>query len=278
MAKHLNVLRTKFFARFCGVFFVVAFASAFSSCRSSRSSLSYFEDLKFVDSIEYNVEPVRIVPNDELFISVTSFNPEATSQYNLPLVNVGMLENLNSPMSQKQQTFIVDSNGYINFPVLGKLEVKGMTTGELTEMLFEKISRDVTDPVVRVELVNFNIDVLGEVRNPGRYKVESERVTLLDAIAMAGDLTEYGERGTVLLIREADGKRIMQRLDLNDSKLLSSPYFYLRQNDAVYVEPNEIRKENSKYNQNNAFKLSVTSTVVSTLSVIASLVIALAVK
>ena len=119
---------------------------------------------------------------------------------------------------------------------------------------------------------------MGEVKNPHRIYVNSERFTLLDALSAAGDLTEYGERGNVLVIREENGQQIYHRLDLADSNIFSSPYFYLQQNDVVYVEPNQIRIDNSKYNQNNAFKLSVISTIVSTASVVASLVIALAVK
>ena len=131
---------------------------------------------------------------------------------------------------------------------------------------------------MRVQLVNFRINVLGEVKNPGAISVKKERYSLLDALADAGDLTEYGERSNVMLIREVDGKRIYHRLNLNNSEVLSSPYFYLQQNDVVYVEPNEIRRENAKYNQNNSYKISVVSTIVSACSVIASLIIALTVK
>ena len=154
----------------------------------------------------------------------------------------------------------------------------GKSTQELTKELTDRISKDVENPVVRVQLVNFRINVLGEVKNPGAISVGRERYSILDALADAGDMTEYGERGNVLLIREVDGKRIFQRMNLNNSEVLSSPFFYLQQNDVVYVEPNEIRRENAKYNQNNSYKISVVSTIVSACSVIASLVIALAVK
>jgi polysaccharide export outer membrane protein len=126
--------------------------------------------------------------------------------------------------------------------------------------------------------VGFYVNVIGEVKTPIRVKVETERFTLLDAISAAGDLTEYGERSNILVIREEDGKKTYNRLDLSSSSVFASPYFYLQQNDVVYVEPNQIRIDNSKYNQNNAYKLTVISTVVSAASVIASLVIALTVK
>ena len=123
--------------------------------------------------------------------------------------------------------------------------------------------------------MNFNVNVLGEVRNPGRINVETQRFSVLDALAKAGDLTEYGLRDGVIVIREENGQKTYHRLNLNDAAVLSSPYFYLQQNDVVYVEPNKIRRENSKYNQNNAFKLSVISTIVSACSVVVSLIIAL---
>ncbi|MEG2819868.1 MAG: polysaccharide export protein, partial [Muribaculaceae bacterium] len=145
-------------------------------------------------------------------------------------------------------------------------------------MLINKISQDVQDPFVSVMLVNFRINVLGEVKNPGQIDVTRQRFSILDALAKSGDLTEYGVRSNVLLIREENGVKTYHRLNLNDSAMLSSPYFYLQQNDVVYVEPNKIRKDNSKYNQNNSFKVSVVATIVSAVSVIASLVIALVIK
>ena len=134
------------------------------------------------------------------------------------------------------------------------------------------------DPYVRVELLNFRVNVLGEVAKPGPKRVETERYSVLDALADAGDLTPYGERSNILLIRETSTGKEYHHLNLNDASLLSSPYFYLQQNDVVYVEPNKIRKDNAEYNQNNAFKVSVASAIVSGCSVVASLIIALAVK
>ena len=160
-------------------------------------------------------------------------------------------------------------------PVLGRLQVGGKTIPEITRMVTDLVSKDVKDPFVRVDIVNFGIDVLGEVKNPHRVVTGQQYFTVLDALATCGDLTEFGKRDRVYVIRTEDGKRNYQRLNLNSSDVFNSPYFYLRQNDVVYVEPNEIRIDNSKYNQNNAFKLSVISTIVSSVSVIASLVIAL---
>ncbi len=250
------------------------------SCNTSTTSLTYFEDLKtsdegVLDSYDYSI---KIIPDDELLITVTSVVPEASSQYNLPLSNPAKRDGLLSQTQPKQQTYIVDKQGNIDFPILGKLHVEGMSTEELKEMLTLKISSDVEDPIVMVTLMNFRVNVLGEVNSPGAITVTRERYTLLDALADAGDMTEYGERSNVTLIREENGKRTYHHMDLNSSEILSSPYFYLQQNDAIYVEPNKIRKDNSKYNQNNSYKISVVSAIVSACSVIVSLIIALAIK
>ena len=153
-----------------------------------------------------------------------------------------------------------------------------MTTEQLADELTHRISRDVQDPIVRVELLNFKVIVAGEVAKPAAVKVSNSRMTILEAISEAGDLTPYGRRDNVLVIREENGKRTYARVDLSSKDLLNSPYYYLKQNDYIYVEPNDIREANSRYNQDNAYKLSVTSTIVSAASVIASLVIALTVK
>ncbi len=262
------------------LFAIVLMIIAFSSCTSYNTSLPYFEDIRDSISGEFTQGDygIKIIPDDELLITVTSMIPEASAMYNLPLGNPAIREGIVKATQPQQQTYVVNANGDIQFPVLGKLHVEGKTTQELTQELTAEISKNVDDPVVRVQLVNFRINVLGEVKNPGAISVDRERYSILDALADAGDMTEYGERGNVLLIREVDGKRIYQRMNLNDSKVLASPYFYLQQNDVVYVEPNEIRRENAKYNQNNSYKISVVSTIVSACSVIASLVIALAVK
>lgn len=250
-----------------------------SACSASRSSLTYFED--FDENVRtFQVDTARLViaPHDELLISVTSFVPEATAQYNLPPTNISTAENTQLATAYTMSTYVVNEQGYIDIPSIGQMKVEGMTTTELTDSLINRISGEVVDPNVRVQLVNFAINVMGEVKNPGRFKLNSQRVSILDAIAMAGDMTEYGRRDAVVLIREADGKRSIHKLNLNSAEILDSPYYYLQQNDIVYIEPNNIKQANSKYNQNNAYKLSLTSTIVSAVSVIASLIIALVIK
>lgn len=256
-----------------------AFCSAFillsSSCSSNHSVLTYFTDIDAVSEIPVGDYSVKIEPSDELFITINSLVPSASAAYNLPLSNPATSGSLTEVNQPSQQTYIVDTKGDIDMPIIGKIHVAGKTTEQICEEITALVSRDVTDPVVKVELVNFVVNVVGEVLTPGRYPVASTRFSVLDALAAAGDLTAYGKRENVLIIREENGKRTTARLNLNSAEALSSPYFFLKQNDYVYVEPSEVRKDNADYNQNNSYKLSVVSTIVSGCSVIASLIIAL---
>lgn len=251
-----------------------------ASCSTNkRSPLPYFMD---VDGVEQGLPlgsyTVKIEPSDELYITINSIDPNATAAYNLPASNPAVASNLDVYTNPRQQTYIVDSKGYIEMPILGKVRVEGLTVEELTSKLENMVSHDVKDPVVRVELMNFKINIAGEVNRPGTQNISRARYSILDAISQAGDLTIYGERDNVLVVREENGKRFYERINLNSADAMNSPFFYLKQNDFVYVTPNKIRQDNSKYNQNNAFKLSVISTIVSASSVIASLVIALTIK
>lgn len=274
------------------IIYAVILLVAFTSCRT-KHDLAYFEDLKYSESgsLRLSDYSIRIEPEDELMITVSSEIPAATSQYNLPLSNpttqsarpsttLSLGQGADQSQSAlRQPTYIVDKKGNIDFPVLGPIHVEGLTTSELKEYLKGAISRDVKDPHVRVALVNFKVNVLGEVMTPQIINVPGERFSIMDAIAACGDLSPYGKRDNVIVMREqSDGTISYQRLNLHDSSIVSSPYYYLKQNDVVYVEPNDIKQNNSKYDQQNGYKLSVISTIVSACSVIASLVIALAVK
>ncbi len=153
-----------------------------------------------------------------------------------------------------------------------------MTTEQLQADLMSRISKWVEDPTVSVRLLNYRVNVLGEVNRPGAILVNANRYTILDALADAGDMTPYGERQDVLLIREENGNQKRVLLDITSSDLLTSEYYYLQPNDYIYVKPNKVREGNAKYDSNKSYKLSMISTVVSASSVIASLIIALAVK
>jgi polysaccharide export outer membrane protein len=197
----------------------------------------------------------------------------------MPLQNPAISDELLvNTSTSRQQTYKVTKDGDITMPTLGKIHVEGMTTNELSEYLTRRIAQDVEGPFVRVELVNFKINVIGEVNSPGAYTFSNERVSVLDALAQAGDMTIFGRRENVTIVREENGKVAYHKLDLTDSKVVNSPYYYLKQNDVVYVEPTEVKKGQSEYNQNNSYKVSVVSAIVSGCSVVVSLLIALLVK
>lgn len=260
---------------------ILACASCSTKKEAEASSLAYFQNLKQADgTLPDNVSDykIKIQPDDELVVTITSSNPEATSMYNVPLGNPSMKGNISSTQSPRIQTQIVDKDGNINIPVLGKIKAAGLSVGELEAVITNRVAQQVKDPFVRVELVNFTVNVMGEVKAPQRLVVGKEKFSVLDALAAAGDLTEYGKRDNVLVIRTENGKSTYHRLNLTDGSIYASPFFYLQQNDVVYVEPNQIKVDNSKYNQFSAYKLSQLSTIVSMVSVVASLVIALCIK
>lgn len=255
---------------------ILALASL-TGCRTGKD-LTYFDDLANSQTGvmgTLQAYELHIKPSDELVITVQSLDPAATADYNLPMANPAANSEATSSTTPSIQTYIVNSLGDINFPVLGKIHVAGMTTLELTEYLTARISEKVIDPVVRVSFQNFSVTVFGEVGTPKVVNTSSERLTLFEALAAAGDLSDYAKRENIIVAREVDGKMEYHRLNLKDSKIIESPYFFLQQNDVVYVEPNDIRQANSKYNTNNAFKLTVVSSVISAVSVIVSMVIAL---
>lgn len=262
-----------------------------SACSTHKTILPYFTNLPEEGNIPAGYFGIKIIPDDELLINVSAADPEAIEDYTIPYQKP-RIKDYNTPTTQSiesavatrknaaltYQTYRVNSEGFINFPVLGKIHVGGMTPTALAEYLEEKIGEKVIDPIVTVELVNFHINVMGEVARPGVQLINRERVSILDALAAAGDMTPWGERSRVLLIREEEGQRTYHHLNLNDANVLESPYFYLQQNDVVYVEPNDVREANSRMNSEKQYRLSMTSVIVSAASVIATLVIALFIR
>lgn len=229
-----------------------------ASC-SNTKNIAYFQDLsdttKVYQQVIRQTYEIKIQPDDIIQVLVNSLNPEATAVFNLgnttppPVTGANAqtqaITSINvNPSAMANPTgsnggYLVDKNGNIDFPVLGQIHAEGMTINALKEMLKGKLEKYLTEPIVNVRLLNNKITVLGEVARPATYSIPSERLTVLDAIGMAGDLTIYGKRENVLLVREENGERRFVRLNLNSSSLFQSPYYYLKQNDAIYVEPNE---------------------------------------
>ena len=225
-----------------------------TSCHTPK--VAYVADMYDGRSIEsYQSLAVRLRTDDKLSIVVKSKDPLLSELFNLPIITnrIGY-GNSNSTYSYGSSAYTVDSKGEIDFPVLGKIKVAGFTREELAAYIKQQlVSRNlVQDPVVTVEYTNVGYNVLGEVARPGRYQFDRDRLTLLDALSMAGDLTIQGRRDNVVVIRQQDGVRTAHRVNLlyADSVLLS-PAFYLQQNDVVYVEPTSVRARQTTVNGNN---------------------------
>jgi polysaccharide biosynthesis/export protein len=221
-----------------------------SSCVNTRTA-TYFNDLRDSEMpfLPENLEP-QIQKNDLLNISVSSLNAEATQIFNLH--NTSNQSTVVSGSISHSNGYLVDQDGYIQFPILGNIKAVGLTKKELKNFIINGILKRnlLIDPIVNIRYLNYKITVLGEVANPSVINVPNEKVTLLDAIGLAGDLTLYARRDNVLIIREEEGKRISKHINLNDVELFSSPYYYLKSNDVVYVSPNKSRvASTSRLNQ-----------------------------
>ena len=261
--------------------FVILFFSAFAffSCKSYKE-IAYFQDIT-TDSLIKMADNFRapITANDALIITVSSPNPVAVSVYNPPVVSPQPAGDTKLMSTMQMLSYKVNEKGYIQFPGIGELKVAGLTTEEVEALIAEKIEPYVSEPLVKVQIEGNKVTVMGEVTAPGTYDIPNERITLLEALGMAKDLTIYGRRDNVLVVRETEkGEAEFYRLDLTKSETFTSPAFYLKKNDVVYVEPNHSRKANSSYNSNKQFNVSVISTIVSGISVITSLLVALLTK
>jgi polysaccharide export outer membrane protein len=252
------------------------------SCKSTQNSITYFDNLKQGSPVSeipintLNEDPV-ILPNNVLLIIVSSANAVDTKvleQFNLvPLTSFDT--NTGSISSDREiQSYTVDKNGDIFFPVLGKIKVQNLTVIELQNMLMKELSDYLVSPIVTVQLSNNRIKVLGEVLHPGFVDIANDRrYSILDAIAFVGDITVFGDKKAVKLFRETDGKMESVLLDLTSTDIFSSPYFYMKQNDIIVVDPNNTRKKDSRFGVNDNYKLSVISTVLGSISLITSTII-----
>ena len=241
---------------------VALLAIMFCASCATNQEISYFQDetMHLYEELKFNTDVVY-KSNDKLSIIVSSIDPEAAKPFNLPTFSEGQSITVTQG-SQKMQTYLVDKNGNIELPVLGQLKIGGLARTEATEFLKEKLSEYLKNPIVNIRLVNFTITILGEVRNPGTFVLEDEKVSLAEALGYAGDLTIQGRRDNVLLIRENNGKKQYAQFDLTSIKVLNNENYYLAQDDVIYVTPNKARIRSSTYNQNTGLIISVASVLV----------------
>ncbi len=236
-----------------------------SSCTSYKQ-VPYLQNSREIDTtIVTELYDARIQPKDMLTITVSSENHEAAIPFNLTVATTASANSRSTYSQPVLQTYLVDNNGYIEFPTIGQLHISGLTKTETESLIKSKIkSHFSSDPIVNVRFTNYKISVLGEVARPNTYTISNEKVNLFEALAMAGDLTIYGKRDGIKLIREEmDGTKKIIPINLNDANLIYSPYYYLRQNDVIYVEPNKAKAQNSEIGSMTSMFFSATSIMIS---------------
>lgn len=263
--------------KFCKILMVAACLLALGSC-STPKQISYFQDLRPGESELSLTAPVeiKIQPKDKVSILVNSQDLRLTNLFNLPIVTQQVGQETSTGTNRGLSGYTVDSKGNIDFPVLGKIHIQGMTREEVAAHIKQELqSHDlVKDPVVTVEFMNLTVSVMGEVNNPGRYNIDKDNITILDALSQAGDLTVYGKREKVLVLRNEDGKQRVYGINLcSADHIYSSPAYYLQQNDVVYVEPNDTKARQSTVNGNNVRSTSFWISLASLLTSIAILIV-----
>ncbi|HEY6143556.1 MAG TPA: polysaccharide biosynthesis/export family protein [Flavobacterium sp.] len=250
--------------------FFVIFLLLFS-CKS-REEIVYYQNIDGLANKEKsNSYEIKIQPDDLLIIIVSADEPETAIPFNLTTVSVSSSTTsgvASATGSDSFQSYLVDANGTINFPILGKLKVGGLSRSEVLQLLSDKISKYVKNPIINLRLVNFKVSLQGEVVSPGTYHVSSDRITLIEAISMAKDLTIYGKRDNILIIREVDGVKSYNRVDITKADFINSPFYYLAQNDVVYVEPNKTKINGGAVGPNTGVIISITSLLITVITLI----------
>lgn len=247
------------------IFCMLLVAATLFSCASKKKILYLQSNDEQKTTDEFlNYEPL-LQPDDELMIIISAENPEVVVPYNLSTFSF----QTNSDLfvgQQRIQSYLIDKEGYIEMPMLGKLKLAGMTRLQAIEKIKNLLVNDIKNPTVNLRLLNFKVSVLGEVNRPGIQNIQSDRITVLEALSYAGDLTIYGDRKSILIIREIDGVKTIETVDITNRDLINSPYYYLSQNDVVYVEPNKTKVNSSVVGPNVTVILTSLSLVIAVLA------------
>ena len=255
---------------------VAAAVLTVTSC-STPKNVAYIQNSDYIDYTNSEIlYDARIMPKDILTVTINTVNPEASAPFNLIVRPTLANATSNIPTSGGAlQTYLVDNEGCIDFPVVGKLQVGGLTKSMCEKLIHDKIKRYMNaeeNPIVTVRMSNYKISVIGEVNRPGMFTVDNEKINIFEALAKAGDLSIYGVRDRVKLIREnAKGRKEIHTINLNDANIVNSPYYYLQQNDVVYVEPNQVKARNSAIGTSTTIWISVTGALVSLASLIVNI-------
>lgn len=245
-----------------------------SSCKTQEKIL-YFQDIQLnKNEPVVGQRDIRLQPKDQISIIVNSKDPQLAALFNLATSSnqVGAGSSSGSS-SSKVSGYTLDDKGEIDFPVFGKIKISGMTKSEVAEHVKTSLMEAnlINDPVVTVEFMNLYVTVLGEVSAPGKYMISKDQITLLEALSMAGDLSIYGVREGIYVIREENGQRITYKTDIRSKNLFASPAYFLKQNDVIYVEPNKVKTKNSRIGSATGIVFSVIGTAFSVINLVLSL-------
>jgi len=256
------------------VLYIISVLFLLCSCRSPRN-LVYFSDIKdstAVSSAIKNLMVAKIKKGDLLSVQISTLNPESNVLFNGGTIS--QIDSRNATLGRTSgasalnvndratpEGYEVDSKGEINFPVLGKVQLEGLTREEAAAKFTKILSEHVKDPIVNINFLNFRVTVLGEVNRPSTFTIPNDHITILEALGLAGDMTMYGRRENVLLIRENNGERTLVRVNLNNSSSINSSYFMLQQNDVVYVEPDKMKEVQASTNVKTISLLASFTTV-----------------
>lgn len=244
----------------------------FAAC-GTQKDVPYFQNAEYVDlSQSQYLYDAKIMPKDQLTITVSTTNDEAAVPFNMTVPTPYTVNSRNTYSQAMLQSYLVGNDGNISFPILGTIHVGGLTKSQAERMIEEKIRpymAETENPIVTVRMTGYQISVIGEVARPGTFTVAREKISILEALAQAGDLTIYGQRKNVQLIREdATGKKSIHIFDLTDADIINSPYFYLQQNDVIYVTPNKVKAQNSSVGSMTTLWFSATSILISLTSLL----------
>lgn len=258
----------------------IILVSLLGACSASKN-VAYFQDASSQNSVQLQrPEAIKLRPKDKISVIVNCKDPQLTALFNLPYVSqrIGTTSGtLLATTNDKVSGYTIDENGEIDFPVIGKVKVEGLTRSQVAEKIRHEIEaqNQAKDPVVTVDYMNLSISIMGEVTRPGRYYIEKDEVTILEALSMAGDLNIQGKRRNVMLLRKENGEEKSYSVDLcSISQTVSSPAYYIQPDDVIYVEPTRMRKRQSTVNGNNlvstSFWISVSSLVATVTSIVLS--------
>jgi polysaccharide export outer membrane protein len=234
----------------------------------SKKDIIYFQNDEIDQSKVSNSYKTIIKPDDLLQITITAFDTEAVKPFNLAAVTYSTSSNSAIGVAQ-QQNYLVDNKGEIDFPVIGKLKIGGLSRDEMIDLLKKKLEPDyIKKPNINIRIANYKVSVLGDVKRPGSYNIPNERITILEAIALAGDLNISGQRNVILVQREENGKKVEYTVDFLSKEIFTSPVYYLQQNDVVYVKPNYARIQSASSNSNTSLFISITGLFITIVSLI----------